>query len=127
MAVLKREPGADTVLSLIEDSEEGQLYVPFMTLMEVEYNLLRLLPIAKVEQTLGAISGWPIVVRESDPDWRGRAAALKAAGRLSLADAWIGSLALLLDAELVHKDPEYDAIPGLKALRLPDFVCQEPA
>jgi hypothetical protein len=36
-----------------------------------------------------------------------------------VADAWICGLARLLDAELVHKDPEYDTVPDLKALQLP--------
>jgi predicted nucleic acid-binding protein len=127
MAVLKKEPGEDEVLSIIESARGHLVNVPFIALMEVEYNLLRRLPITKVVQSLGTIAGWPITIYESNPEWRSRAAYLKATGRLSLADAWIASLALLLGAELVHKDPEYDSIPGLKALRLPDSLAQEPA
>jgi predicted nucleic acid-binding protein len=48
------------------------------------------------------------------------AAEVKSRGGLSVADAWIASLALLHDAELVHKDPEFDAVEGLRAHRLPD-------
>jgi predicted nucleic acid-binding protein len=87
--------------------------------MEIEYKLLRKAPRAKVNEVLGLVATWPITIRESDPEWRTQAAAVKAAGRISLADAWIASLALLLDAELVHKDPEFDKVPRLKALRLP--------
>lgn len=54
-----------------------------------------------------------------DPEWRKAAARLKARAGLSLGDAWNASLALLLDAELVHKDPEFDDVKGLKSLRLP--------
>ena len=38
---------------------------------------------------------------------------------LSLADAWNAALALMLGAELIHKDPEYDEVPDLKHRRLP--------
>jgi hypothetical protein len=31
----------------------------------------------------------------------------------------MAALAVLEDAELVHKDPEFDAVPGLRAVRLP--------
>jgi predicted nucleic acid-binding protein len=46
-------------------------------------------------------------------------ARIKAWGRISLADAWVAALALLNDAELVHKDPEFDSVLGLRALKLP--------
>lgn len=56
---------------------------------------------------------------ESNEPWRLEAARIKAVFRLSLADAWISSLATLQEAELVHKDPEYDAVTALESLRLP--------
>ena len=48
-----------------------------------------------------------------------RAASIKAAHPLSLADAWIAASALELGATLVHKDPEFESIPGLIEERLP--------
>jgi predicted nucleic acid-binding protein len=56
---------------------------------------------------------------ESNSDWGRKAAVVKSQGRLSMADAWISSLALMLGAELVHKDPELDALQDLKHRRLP--------
>jgi predicted nucleic acid-binding protein len=41
-------------------------------------------------------------------------------GRLPLADAMIAGTAHAADLTLVHRDPHFDAIPGLKMLRLPD-------
>lgn len=38
---------------------------------------------------------------------------------VSVADAWNASLALLLNAALVHKDPEYERISGLRMVKLP--------
>jgi predicted nucleic acid-binding protein len=54
------------------------------------------------------------------PGWRHVAAQVKATYSLSVADAWIASLAILRSARLVHRDPEYDAIEGLRSLRLPE-------
>ncbi|MFQ5436345.1 MAG: PIN domain-containing protein, partial [Anaerolineae bacterium] len=40
-----------------------------------------------------------------------KAAELKATHSISLADAWIAAAALLQNAELVHKDPEFAHVP----------------
>jgi predicted nucleic acid-binding protein len=47
------------------------------------------------------------------------AARIKARGGLSVADAWIASTALRHDAVLVHKDPEFERVEGLRQERLP--------
>ena len=45
---------------------------------------------------------------------------LKAAYRLSFADAWIAATAMFYDAILVHKDPDFEQLEDkLKALKLP--------
>lgn len=86
--------------------------------MEIEYKLLRQLGKGAVELSLQTVSNWPTTVVESDEGWRRRAAHIKSDGKLSLADAWIAALALMLNAELVHKDREFDAVPGLRSIRL---------
>lgn len=121
IALLENEPEAASVLALLDDARQGTVEVclPFLALMEVEYILMRRLPPDRVVVALTALADWPVRVVESDPAWRHEAAHLKAAGGLSLADAWVAALALLRDAELVHKDPEFDAVPSLRAVRLP--------
>ena len=47
-----------------------------------------------------------------------KAAELKARYPISLADAWIAAAALLEQADLVHKDPEFEVIAAPQ-LRLP--------
>lgn len=66
------------------------------------------------------IRAWPVELVESSERWRGEAARIKAEYPISLADAWIAALAILRFARLVHRDPEYDAIPDLLSERLPD-------
>jgi len=94
--------------------------LPFMTIMEVNYVLRRTLSPPEVEHAMAALREWPATIAESSPEWGRVAAEVKSRGGLSVADAWIASLALLHDAELVHKDPEFDAVEGLRSHRLPD-------
>ena len=125
MTLLLQEDGFHQVVDLLDrssrlpNSEDYEILIPFVALMEAEYQLLRRIPEEEVERDIQIIQAWPVEISESNPEWRYHAARLKAPGRLSLADAWIASLAMMVDAELVHKDPEFDGIGGLKALRLP--------
>lgn len=121
LAVLNDEEGIETVLSLLEAarSEEALVYIPFMTLMELEYLSLRQHSREETHQVLNVVEAWPVEIKHSTEEWRHRAAQIKATSPVSVADAWICSLAQLLDAKLVHKDPEYEGVSNLKALQLP--------
>ena len=94
------------------------LLLPFMTVMEAQYVLARTFPPSQIDQFIGALRSLGAPIIESNPEWGAAAARLKARGGLSLADAWIASLALMYDAELVHKDPEFDRVEGLRSHRL---------
>jgi predicted nucleic acid-binding protein len=122
LAAFKGEPGHEAVRAVLEAAEletDTAVFVPFVALMEVEYQFLRSMPLRDVEHWINVALNWPIEVVESTSEWRSAAAAVKAVDRVSLADAWVASLALLREAELLHKDPEFDSVAGLKHLRLP--------
>jgi predicted nucleic acid-binding protein len=121
LTVLNQEDGLETVISLLDKAKEGQIvvYLPFMALMELEYLLLRTISAEETRYLLALVKAWTVQVVESDEDWRHQAAAVKAQTPLSVADAWNASLALLRDAQLVHKDPEYERVPHLPVLPLP--------
>ncbi len=122
LASFKAESGFEEVRRILREADERDdvtIYIPFVALMEVEYQFLRLIGEPEVEYWMNVAMSWPVQILESTPEWRRAAAFVKAPGKVSLADAWVASLALLLDAELVHKDPEFDTVEGLKALRLP--------
>jgi predicted nucleic acid-binding protein len=110
------EEGADTAEEVIFGHADPVL-LPFIALMEVEYQLIR--DREDVDERIASILDWPVRLIESDEQWRRLAATVKAPGRISVADAWVASLALLRDAALVHKDPEFDAVTDLQHLRLP--------
>lgn len=118
MRFLRDEPGADDIQRIVEGEEP--VLLPFMTIMEIDYVLRRTLTEPEVERAVATVRGWPVTIVESSPEWGQRAAEVKSRGGLSVADAWIASLALLHDAELVHKDPEFEAVEGLRSHRLPD-------
>jgi predicted nucleic acid-binding protein len=122
LAALLEEPGSEEIERLLQlASEMGGpiLWLPFMTAMEVEYGLQRLVPRGELAKVLDVMASWPTRLVESDAQWRHRAARIKLGYRLSLADAWIAAYALLRGDALVHKDPEFDQIQGLQHFRLP--------
>jgi predicted nucleic acid-binding protein len=121
MAFLRSEEGGGMVREIIEgqDRETGLVVFPFMTLMEVEYLSFRKGGFSGARQVVHAIQSWPVEFRESTPEWSWEAAKVKTRAQISVADAWNAALALMLDAELVHKDPEFDRVEGLRHLRLP--------
>lgn len=121
LTILNREDGLDTVLNLLDKAKGQQdvLYLPFMALMELEYLLLRRVSSEETLAILTLVSAWPVQVPESTEEWRHQAAKIKSQTPLSVADAWIASLALLQHAKLVHKDPEYEQVPDLPVVKLP--------
>ena len=121
LTVLNREEGLDLVLNLLNKAKDHQdvLYIPFMALMELEYLLLRRVSFEETMAILMLVGAWPVHVQESTEEWCHQAAMVKAKTSLSVADAWIASLALLHQAELVHKDPEFESVPDLPMTKLP--------
>jgi len=117
MRFLLDDAGADDVELIVE--REGPVLLPFMTIMEVDYVLRRILPAREVEHHMAALREWPAAIVESSPEWGRRAAEVKSRGGLSVADAWNAALALMHEAQLVHKDSEFDSVEGLRAYRLP--------
>lgn len=115
------EPGADHVAGLLEAATDGNAICHgcFITLMEVLYRVWK----DEGEQAgRGAYSlcrRLPIIWTHESPSLLERAAELKALFPLSLADAWIAAAAFELDAVLVHKDPEFERVSGLRQEVLP--------
>ena len=117
LALLEDEEGADTVERVLHHEK---VFVSFISLMEFLYVKLREQGEERAGMAYALLKAMPIHVVESDEELCMLAAHIKAAHRLSLADAWIAATAERLGAILVHKDPEFDAFTErLKMLRLP--------
>jgi predicted nucleic acid-binding protein len=134
LALVQQEPGAERVLAILGSGVGGDVhepppepfprerppvYLPFMSLMELDDHLRRRRGLYESDRLLRMIRAWPVELVESSERWRREAARIKAEHSVSLADAWIAALAILRSARLIHRDPEYDAIPGLVSERLP--------
>jgi predicted nucleic acid-binding protein len=121
MAFIEDEPGADQVqIALLEAAASGILLLScFVTLTEVEYITRQERGEIVAEQRLRDLRDLPIRWIHSDDGLCSAAAKLKAAHRVSFADAFVAAAALRFDATLIHKDPEFLPLaPHLKQLAL---------
>lgn len=114
------EPGADRVAEVLTLAQQGEVacFGCFISLMEVLYRVWR-----DEGESAGRLAyeqclSLPITWIHESPDLLVKAAQIKAHYRVSLADAWIAACAVLHEAMLLHKDPEFTVIP-LKQETLP--------
>ncbi len=115
------EAGADRVALLLNDAAVGTAicYGCFISLMEVLYRVWKNEGETAGRAAYQACQSLPIQWVHESAELLERAAGIKATHPLSLADAWIAATALELDATLIHKDPEFENLPGLAEERLP--------
>jgi predicted nucleic acid-binding protein len=115
------EAGAERVTVLLDDAASGNIscYGYFISLMEVLYRVWKNEGEAAGRAAYQKCKDLPVLWIHESTALLERAASIKATYPLSLADAWIAATALELDAVLVHKDPEFENLPGLLEERLP--------
>jgi ribonuclease VapC len=108
---LEGEAGTERVRALLRGDEE--VYLPWPVLMETFYISARETGEESALQRYAAIKQLPVIMlgEMSEPVLL-TAVRLKARHPISIADALIAAYSLQLDAILVHKDPEYDALAG---------------
>jgi predicted nucleic acid-binding protein len=121
LALRDDEPGAERVSQLLQATDQNALpcYGCFLSLMEVFYRVWKDEGEAAGREAYADCLALPIQWVHESPPLLERAAMVKATHPLSVADAWIAAAALELDAILVHKDPEFEKLPGLLEERLP--------
>ena len=118
MALRDDEEGADDVESILRRAESGavEVYVSFMTYMETFYRVWRIEGEETAKNAYAELKEMPIHrINLSEPILL-RAGAIKANYRLSVADAWIISSAIQVEASLVHKDPEFEQVQNMVSL-----------
>ena len=103
------EPGANRVEALLLQAKRGQcrVLVSFMTRMEILYCVWREEGVERAHEALGLVDSFAIEWVSCEPGILEIAARLKAQARLSVADSWIGATAVVHEATLIHKDPEF--------------------
>lgn len=115
------EAGAERVAALLKGAVMGEqrCYGCFMSLMEIYYRVWKDEGEQAGRQAYQSCLALPVEWIHESPALLECAAGIKAGHRLSLADAWIAASALQSAAALVHKDPEFENLPGLIEERLP--------
>ncbi|MFV2055708.1 MAG: PIN domain-containing protein [Thiohalomonadales bacterium] len=103
------EPGADLVADLLSQAENKKIncFACFMTLMEILYRVWKDEDQPAGRLAYDQVQALPITWIHENQQLLEKSAMLKATHAVSLADAWIAANAILEDAVLVHKDPEF--------------------
>jgi len=113
-ALLENEPGAQDVECALLTAKAGrlELHASFVTLTEVEYIITQERNALDAAQAIAKMKAWPLRWHYADETLCSEAAKLKAAHKVSFADAFVAATAKRLNATLVHKDPEFSALGG---------------
>lgn len=119
IALDEREPGADEVEAILSKAwlGEAEVHACFATLMELEYIRTQERDARQAAELLAFAKAQPVQWLHSDDALCSSAAQLKAAHRISFADAFVAATALRWNAVLVHKDPEFEALIGVLRLQ----------
>ena len=84
-----------------------------MTRMEILYLVRREESEEAAHEALRLIDSFLIEWVSCDSAILQKAAQIKSAGRISVADSWIAATASISGSTLVHKDPEFDALTDI--------------
>ena len=115
LALRSDEPGADRVQALLAQAarRQCQLLVSFMTRMELLYCIWREEGEAAAREAMRLMDSFAIHWVSCEPAILEAASKIKTSGRISVADSWIGATAIVRDATLVHKDPEFESFKDI--------------
>ena len=101
---MREEPGADAVGGLLDDPARPK-FIHAVNLVEVHYDLIRLVGVEQADREIADLTGSSLVVRrDMDAGFRGSVARLKSRGRISLADCFCIALANRLGGEVWTTD-----------------------
>lgn len=108
VAFTDQEEGADEVERLLDAARTGtcQIEACAISLMELYYVALQEKGEDEAAKLLALVKSWPVTWVYPDERTLLQAGKIKAAYRLSVADAIIAAVAKLRHATLIHKDPE---------------------
>ena len=110
LTLIEDEQGAERVDQILQTE---RVWIPWLVLLEVNYITRQERGEAEADRRYALIKQLPVTILwDVDEPALLTAARLKASYRLSLADAVIAAFAMRMNAVLLHKDPEYEALAG---------------
>ncbi len=106
------EPGSDRLVELFALAANGQAQISacFMTQYEIFYRVWKNQGEQSARMAYASVQALPIKWINQSTELLELAAAIKAQNKLSAMDAWIAASAMLTNATLVHKDPEFESL-----------------
>ena len=109
LVLLRDEPGADTVATLLEKAgqRDHPVHMTEVNYAEIQYMVRRKDGDAAWETVAAELQAVPIEFHPADRRLADLAAGFKARFKLSLADAFAAALAKARNAELITGDPEF--------------------
>lgn len=114
LSFIEDEAGADRVEQILR---KKSVFIPWMVLLEMYYMTVQEEGQAEADNRFALIRQMKIeVLWDVNEAVVLTAAKLKAAHRISLADAIIAAYAVRNEAILLHKDPEYEALAETVAM-----------
>lgn len=110
LTFIENEKGAEDVENFLIRAEKNEIevYISFISLVEVFYITLQEKDEAEANQRVKLIQSLAVRIVESYERVNLTAARLKAKNRISLADSLVAALCKEYDGILVHKDPEFE-------------------
>ncbi len=122
LSFIEDEAGADRVEQILR---KKSVFIPWMVLLEMYYITLQEEGQAEADNRFALIRQMKIeVLWDVNEAVVLTAAKLKAAHRISLADALIAAYAVRNEAILLHKDPEYEALAETVAMEALPYKAQ---
>jgi predicted nucleic acid-binding protein len=115
IALDEREPGAAEVEAVLAKAwlDQAEVHASFATLTELEYIRTQEKDAQQATELLLFANSQPVKWHHTDDALCSAAAKLKAAHKVSFADAFVAATAQRLNATLIHKDPEFNALAGI--------------
>ena len=119
IALREDEPGADFVETILRQSQQSkaEVFFSFMTGMEIFYTAWRALGKGEALRLYLEIRMLPLRRIDLTERLLLTAGEIKANYPLSVADSWIAATALVQEATLVHKDPEFEPLKDRISLK----------
>lgn len=112
ISLRSNEEGADDVEAILKEaySKKAKVFISFMSFMEMYYCSWRAGGKPHALRTFLEMKMLPIQKVDASDELLFLAGEIKATCSLSLGDCWIAATALLNQATLVHKDPEFEQL-----------------
>ncbi len=122
LAYIENEEGSEKVESLLNQALSGEieLFISIVSLIEVFYISWREQGEKIARERIKLIKNLPLKQKSLEREHVESTGKIKATNTLAFADSCIAGLAMIMEAVLAHKDPEYDQLDEeIKQLKLP--------